>query len=193
MTGAVFTLQRRSEMPWPAAMGVRSCPVRDPATDSGRVLASRLWRAQSWAVDGILKSVALTVKSSIAAASKMASSSTGWHRHAVPWPDPADLGVVELFTVQIDSHELLSCIRFHLGASLPSRTRIGHSQASRWEAPLGAGGGPAPSSHQRGSDLRWEWWPGAGSNRRPSDFQAETVIFSPPRPASRAASIRSLP
>jgi hypothetical protein len=25
---------------------------------------------------------------------------------------------------------------------------------------------------QRGSDLRWEWWPGAGSNRRPSDFQA---------------------
>src|SRR5450759_2098218 len=136
MTGAVFTLQRRSEMPWPAAMGVRSCPVRDPATDSGRVLASRLWRAQSWAVDGILKSVALTVKSSIAAASKMASSSPGWHRHAVPWPDPADLGVFELFTVQIDSHELLSCIRFHLGASSPSSAALGYSQSSRWEAPL---------------------------------------------------------
>src|SRR5674476_205157 len=100
----------------------------DPATDSGRVLASRLWRAQSWAVDGILKSVALTVKSSIAAASKMASSSPGWHRHAVPWPDPADLGVFELFTVQIDSHELLSCIRFHL-----ERARIGgFSRSIAW-------------------------------------------------------------
>src|SRR5664280_3467500 len=30
--------------------------------------------------------------------------------------------------------------------------------------------------------------PGAGSNRRPSDSQAEMMIFSPPRPASRAAS-----
>src|SRR5665648_710711 len=39
-------------------------------------------------------------------------------------------------SVQIDSHELLSCIRFHIGASSPSRTRLGHSQASRWEAPL---------------------------------------------------------
>ena len=27
---------------------------------------------------------------------------------------------------------------------------------------------------QRVSDLRWEWWPGAGSNRRPSDFQLAT-------------------
>ena len=26
---------------------------------------------------------------------------------------------------------------------------------------------------QRVSDLRWEWWPGAGSNRRPSDFQSD--------------------
>src|SRR5680860_84846 len=24
---------------------------------------------------------------------------------------------------------------------------------------------------QTRSDLRWKWWPGAGSNRRPSDFQ----------------------
>src|SRR5450759_4138703 len=98
---------------WSSAKGT---PYADPATDEGRVLASRVWRAQSWAVDGILKSVALTVKSSIAAASKMASSSPGWHRHAVPWPDPANLGVFDLFTVQINSHILFTRIRFHLGA-----------------------------------------------------------------------------
>src|SRR5664280_2953694 len=52
-------------------------------------------------------------------------------------------------SVQIDSHILSSCIRFHLGASSPSRAALRYSQSSRWEAPLGAGGGPAPSSHQR--------------------------------------------
>ena len=51
-------------------------------------------------------------------------------------------------TVQIDSHKLPTRIRFHLGVSSPSRAALGHSQASRWEAPLGAGGDPAPSSHQ---------------------------------------------
>ena len=39
-------------------------------------------------------------------------------------------------TVQINTQKLLTHIRFHLGASSPSRTRLGHSQASRWEAPL---------------------------------------------------------
>jgi len=29
---------------------------------------------------------------------------------------------------------------------------------------------------QTRSDLRWEWWPGAGSNRRPSDFQAHRQL-----------------
>src|ERR1035437_945419 len=28
---------------------------------------------------------------------------------------------------------------------------------------------------QRVSDLRWEWWPGAGSNRRPSDFTSDST------------------
>ena len=28
---------------------------------------------------------------------------------------------------------------------------------------------------QKGSDLRFLWWPGAGSNRRPSDFQTYTT------------------
>jgi hypothetical protein len=42
-------------------------------------------------------------------------------------------------TVQINTQKLLTHIRFHLGASSPSRTRLGHSQSSRWEreeAPL---------------------------------------------------------
>src|SRR5665811_1755161 len=38
--------------------------------------------------------------------------------------------------MQIDSHKLLTGIRFHLGASSPSRAAIGYSQSSRWEAPL---------------------------------------------------------
>ena len=25
------------------------------------------------------------------------------------------------------------------------------------------------------SDLRWKWWPGAGSNRRPSDFTSDSL------------------
>ena len=40
--------------------------------------------------------------------------------------------------------------------SSPSRTAHGHSQASRWEAPLGAGGGPAPSSHQSPFSTWWQ-------------------------------------
>jgi hypothetical protein len=42
---------------------------------------------------------------------------------------------------------------------------------------LSTGGSSVQRKHetagQRGYDLRWEWWPGAGSNRRPSDFQSD--------------------
>jgi hypothetical protein len=31
------------------------------------------------------------------------------------------------------------------------------------------------AGHQR-SDLQLRWWPGAGSNRRPSDFQAHAIV-----------------
>src|SRR5665811_2278811 len=55
-------------------------------------------------------------------------------------------------TVQIDSHKLLSCIRFHLGASSPSRTAL-------WTLPSIPLGGAA------------------GSGRRPRSFIASEGLF----------------
>jgi hypothetical protein len=43
----------------------------------------------------------------------------------------------------------------------------GHPQTLRTQA------GKDKTAGQRRSDLRLRWWPGAGSNRRPSDFQSD--------------------
>jgi hypothetical protein len=59
--------------------------------------------------------------------------------------------------------------------SLPPRRMHGHSWSFNGRAP-----GPPDRQSRRSEapDLRIPWWPGAGSNRRPSDFQAE---FPSPR------------
>jgi len=102
-----------------------------------------------------------------------------------PCPLLQDLGYQRARTFRIEVPCDNSCDNsWPIGGNHGESRSVTRADASRSDA---------QTRRSQAYDLLFQWWPGAGSNRRPSDFQAEMVIFSPPRPASRAASIRSLP
>src|SRR5665647_2080898 len=69
-------------------------------------------------------------------------------RATTPTPPAPRLAIAHRSRTTVMAGEPVFLHTLPLGASSPSRAAFGYSQASRWEAPLGAGGGPAPSSHQ---------------------------------------------
>jgi hypothetical protein len=104
-----------------------------------------------------------------------ASSSHNLYRHS--GPVATAVGRCRLRELRMPPPERFFRIEVPCDISCDNSWSIGGNHGES-RSVIGAEAGPSEAQTRRpqACDLRFLWWPGAGSNRRPSDFQSEFDI-----------------